>query len=117
VAAATAIRVNADNSQTPVSVFECLAAGCTLVPIDLSGGGVYVTLYGTGIRGRSSLANVRATIGGVDTPVLFAGAQGGFPALDQVNVQIPVSLRGRGQAPIVITVDGLSSNTVFISAQ
>jgi len=56
-------------------------------PIDLSSGAVYLTLYGTGIRNRSSLDNVAATIGGVNTTGLFAGPQGTFVGLDQVNVQ------------------------------
>jgi len=69
------------------------------------------------IRNRSSLANVTCTIGGVSTPVLFAGAQGTFPALDQVNVQIPASLKGRGTVDINLTVDSLSANTVTIGVQ
>ncbi|MBZ5622968.1 MAG: beta-propeller fold lactonase family protein [Acidobacteriia bacterium] len=119
VAAATAIRVNADNSQSPVAVFQCgaTADSCVAAPIDVSGGAVYLTLYGTGIRNRSSLDNVRCTIGGVDEPVLFAGAQGDFPALDQVNAQVPASLRGRGTVSIVVTVDGQSSNPVTIRVQ
>ncbi|MFN0165083.1 MAG: beta-propeller fold lactonase family protein [Bryobacteraceae bacterium] len=117
VAAATAIRANPDGSQTPVAVFQCSASGCTPAPIDVSGSGVYLTLYGTGIRNRSSLENVRCTIGGVETPVLFAGAQGSFPALDQVNVQVPASLAGRGEVTIALTVDGQSANAVTIGVQ
>ena len=119
VAAATAIRVNADNSQSPVAVFQCgaTADSCVAAPIDVSAGAVYLTLYGTGIRNRSSLEAVRCTVGGVDEPVLFAGAQGAFPALDQVNAQIPVGLRGRGVVSIVVTVDGQSTNPVTINVQ
>ena len=118
-AAATAIRVNSDNSQTPVNVFQCgtTALSCTPTAIDVSGGAVYLTLYGTGIRNRSSLANVTVSIGGVEAPVLFAGAQGGFVGLDQVNVQVPTSLRGRGSVNIVLTVDGKTANTVTINVQ
>ncbi len=119
VAAAFGIRVNPDNSQSPVNVFQCgaTADSCVAAPIDVSGGPVYLTLYGTGIRNRSSLDNVRCTIGGVDEPVLFAGAGGGFPALDQVNAQVPASLRGRGPVSIVVTVDGQSTNPVTINVQ
>ncbi len=117
VAAATAVRVNPDNSQSPVSVFQCGAGGCTPALIDLSGGGVYLTLYGTGIRNRTSLENVTCTIGGVATPVLFAGAQGTFPALDQVNVQIPPGLAGRGEVTIALTVDGQSANAVTVGVR
>src|SRR6185436_7433076 len=57
VAAALAVRVNPDNSQTPVAVFQCgaTAESCVAAPIDLSAGPVYLSLYGTGIRNRSSL--------------------------------------------------------------
>ena len=119
VAAATAIRVNPDSSQSPVTVFQCglTADSCVPAAMDLSKGPVYLTLYGTGIRNRSALANVRAAIGGVDSPALFAGAQGVFPALDQVNIQVPDSLRGRGNVSIVLTVDGQSTNPVTVSVQ
>lgn len=117
VAAATAIRVNADNTQSGVNVLQCVPAGCSAAPIDLSSGGVYLTLYGTGIRNRTALSGVTCTIGGVDTAILFAGAQGTFPALDQVNVQVPSNLAGRGVVDIVLTVDGQAANTVTILIQ
>ena len=119
VAAATAIRVAADSTQTPVTVFQCgkAAASCTSVPIDVTNGAVFVTLYGTGIRNRSSLANVSCTMGGVAVPVLFAGAQGGFVGLDQVNIQIPASLKGRGEVSVVVTVDGQAANAVTLNVQ
>ena len=36
---------------------------------------------------------VFARVGGVDLPVIFAGDQGSFPPLDQLNVQVPVSIQ------------------------
>src|SRR5579872_3490689 len=79
-------------------IFSCNTAGCVSVPIDLSSAApVYLSLYGTGIRHVTSLANVICTIGGVNAPVLFAGAQGQYPGLDQVNVQVPLVLRGVGE--------------------
>lgn len=119
VAAATAIRVNADNSQSPVDVFTCgaTAESCTGAPISLATGPVYLTLYGTGVRNRTSLDTVKATVGGVDAPILFAGPQGTFPALDQVNVQVPASVAGRGNVPIVVTIDGQSSNQAVINVR
>src|SRR5206468_3313045 len=59
IAAATAIRVTPEGTQLPVAVVQCSTSGCTTVPIDLSNDPVFLTLYGTGIRKRSSLANVR----------------------------------------------------------
>jgi uncharacterized protein (TIGR03437 family) len=47
--------------------------------------------------------------------VSYAGAQMSFDGLDQVNVQIPPSLRGRGQVDVVLTVDGQRANVVRVS--
>jgi uncharacterized protein (TIGR03437 family) len=117
VAAAVAVRVNAVGTQTPIAVFQCSSSGCTASPMDIGGAGdqVFLTLFGTGLRKNSGLANVRATIGGADAPVAFAGAQGEFAGLDQINLQIPVSLRGRGDVSIVLTVDGVTTNPVNIN--
>ena len=50
-------------------------------------------------------------------PSCFSGAQGEFVGLDQMNVQLPQSLRGRGEVPVVFTVDGQQSNTVTINVR
>ena len=120
VAAATAIQVNAGNPQLqgPVQVFQCGSSGCVATPINLGvDTPVYVSFYGTGIRNRSSLANVTVTIGSTSVPVLYAGPQPSFAGLDQVNVPLPLSLRGSGEVPVVVTVDGQASNAVTISIQ
>ena len=80
-------------------------------PTDL----VALQLFGTGIRFNSGLSNVSATIGGVSVPVLFAGAQGSFVGLDQVNLQLTQSLRGKGEVDLVLTVDGKTANTVKVN--
>ena len=120
VAAATAIEVlTADpQQQTPVSVFECAASGCAPVPINVGlSGTIYLTLYGTGIRNLSSLANVQVTVGGLSVPLQYAGPQPSFPGLDQLNVSLPAALSGMGDANVVVTVDGQVSNTVMVSIQ
>ncbi len=120
VAAASAVMTQANDpqSQSPVPVFQCSANTCVAVPINL---GVdtptYLTLYGTGIRGRSALPNVTATIAGVAVPVLYAGPTPNFAGLDQVNVPLLLSLRGSGLSKVVVTVDGQASNTVVIDIQ
>ena len=85
-------------------------------PIDLGGNSdqVFLVLYGTGFRFRSSLANVTARLGGEIAPVHFVGAQGDFTGLDQVNIQIPRSLIGRGEVNLVLTVDGQPANVVKV---
>jgi uncharacterized protein (TIGR03437 family) len=120
VAAATAVEVPTANpqQQTPVPVFECSASGCTATPINVGvSGTVYLTLYGTGIRNVSALANVQVSINGVNVPVQYAGAQPSFPGLDQVNVSLPATLSGSGNANVVLTVSGQVSNTVVVNIQ
>ena len=76
---------------------------------------VYLVLYATGIRNRLSLANVQVAIGGISVPVEYAGPEGsGIPGLDQVNLRLPYALKGLGVANLVLTVDGISSNTVSV---
>ena len=78
---------------------------------------VFLSLYGTGIRNRSSTANVQVTINGISVPVQYAGVQSGYPGLDQVNVGLVLNLRGVGVANVVLTVDGQTSNTVTVTIQ
>lgn len=117
--AAVAVTVAPDLTQSVQQVARCGAAlgSCVTVPIDLGPPGtqVVLTLYGTGIRGRSSLAAVTAKIGGLDAPVQYAGAQAEFAGLDQVNVSIPRTLAGRGEVDLALTVDGKAANTVRVS--
>jgi uncharacterized protein (TIGR03437 family) len=93
-------------------VAQCGNNGCTGNPIDLSGGTVYLSLFGTGIRNGS---NVSATIGNENATILYAGAQSQYPGLDQINVQIPPDLKGRGRLSFVVTVNGRISNPVWIT--
>jgi len=100
-------------------VFQCDAQGrCTPAPINLGAATdqVYVSLYGTGVRKRTSLENVSCTVGGVAAPVDFAGAQG-LIGLDQINIRIPVSLRGRGEVQVQLTVDGETSTVITLNVQ
>lgn len=117
VAAAVAIRALADGNQVPVPVFQCGSSGCASVPMDLGGSAdiLVIELYGTGIRGRSSLANVVAEIGGAPALAAYAGAQPQYAGLDQVNVYVPRSLAGAGEVPIVLTVDGVTANVVTLN--
>lgn len=104
------------------AVYESLATYDTnqakfiAVPIDLSANeDVYLVLYGTGIRGRSDLANVIATIGGVQAEVSYAGETSSYVGLDQLNIKLPRSLAGRGDVEIVLRVDDKTANTVRIN--
>jgi uncharacterized protein (TIGR03437 family) len=119
VGAVTGLRVDASGQQSSVPVFSCPAAGqCVAVPIDLGAATdqVYLSLYGTGIRGFSSLSAITVTIGGIAAPVSGAAAQSQYPGLDQVNVgPLPQTLAGTGNSSVVLQVDGRTSNTVTVS--
>jgi uncharacterized protein (TIGR03437 family) len=117
VAAAIAIRRDiAPLTDTEVPVFQCDANGCSSIGVEMGPDAmVFLELFGTGIRGKSSLANVTATIGGENVDVLFAGPQGQFPGLDQVNLSLPQGLHTRGETDVVLTVDGHVANTVRVN--
>ena len=84
---------------------------CQPVPISLPSA---LSLYATGLR-RGRLTSV--TIGGLPATLLYSGAQPSFLGLDQVNLEIPLGLRGRGLVEIRLTVDGIPANPVTISIQ
>ncbi len=89
LAAATAVRVHSDGSQTPVSVLQCSSGrSCVPVPIDLKAEGtVYLSVYGTGFD------NAPASFDRCDPFILsYSGPQGQFPGLDQLNIPLPKTL-------------------------
>ena len=117
--AAAAVRVRGDGAQIyePVVRFDAGQNKFVAVPIDFgpSADQIVLVLFATGLRFRSSVAAVSATIGDVSAQVLYAGAQGGFSGLDQVNLLIPRSLAGRGDVIVTLTVDGQPANNVQIN--
>ena len=60
---------------------------------------------------------VTATIGGVDASVSFAGLAPFLVGLYQVNVVVPGGVVGGPAVPLVITQDGIASNTVAIAVE
>jgi uncharacterized protein (TIGR03437 family) len=117
-AAATALSVSGNSPAFPLPLFNCGASTCQALPVNVSGNAfVYLTLYGTGIRNRSSLDNVLVTVNGVSLPALYAGPQPNFAGLDQINLQLTPALSGSGVANIVIKVDQHQANTVTVAIQ
>jgi uncharacterized protein (TIGR03437 family) len=116
VASAIALRVNADGTRVFPPVFTCKNGACSAVPLEFTGSRdrLYLSLYGTGIRGRSRNDAISVKAGGVQLPVLGADAQAQYAGLDQVNVEIPQALVGAGLVNLVMTVDGVNSNAVQI---
>lgn len=123
LAAAVALRVRADGSLSYESVtrHDPVQNRPVAVPIDLgpdlgtATDQVFLLLFGSGWRFRSSLSNLNLTIGGIALPVVYAGLQGDFVGLDQINVQLSRSLIGRGEVDVVLTVDGVTANTVKVN--
>jgi uncharacterized protein (TIGR03437 family) len=116
VVAATAVRSVDSTHQGPVPVFQCgtEAGSCVSVPIELgTDTPVYVSLYCTGIR-SSPDSGVTVLIGGQAVPILYVGAQPLYDGLDQINLALPLTLRGAGEIDVVLDVNGTLSNTARI---
>jgi len=60
---------------------------------------------------------VQVTIGGQPATVSFAGLAPGWVGLYQVNVQVPSGVTPGSAVPVVITQNGISSNTVTIAVR
>ncbi len=95
--------------------------------------GGYITVYCTGLGAVSNppasgaiasanpLSKTAAapvvTIGGAQAAVTFSGLAPGFVALYQVNVQVPRAAPTGNAGPLVMSVNGVSSNTVTIAVE
>jgi uncharacterized protein (TIGR03437 family) len=113
--AGSAVLVGSDGTQSVIPLYSCgmTAGNCVPAEIDLSSAAQAVAvLYGTGIRNRSSLSAVTVTVGPTSVPAIYAGTQGQFEGLDQVNFQLPASLIGQGVVDLTIRVDGQQSNAL-----
>lgn len=117
--AGSALRFRSGGQQSyePVTRYDATLKQFVSVPIDLGNADdqVFLVAYGTGLRGRSSLAEVNVTIGGVAAQAYYAGAADGFVGLDQLNVLLPRNLAGRGDVEVVVAVDGQVANTFSIN--
>ena len=119
LATSYAVRVSSAGSQTVEPVFTQNSAGLiSPSPVNMgsSTDTVYLILYGTGFD-TAGTANVTATVNGVNAPVLYAGPGGGSPGLDQLNIQLPASLAGKGNVNLQMTAAGVAANPVQITIQ
>ena len=117
VAAGVAVKYLAAGGLTWQYVAACgaEAGSCVAAPIDLGAAGdqVFLTLYGTGIRGYKT--GITATVGGVAANTVFAQTQ--YPGMDQVTLPLSPSLIGSGPVNVFLTVDGVAANTVLIDIE
>jgi uncharacterized protein (TIGR03437 family) len=120
-AGATAIRIPIQTElASPVPMFDCSAGtdSCKLLPILVAvDAPVYVSFYGTGIHGHQQTTPIRVDIGNATVSAMYAGPQGQYPGLDQVNVALPATLRHAGVVDATVTVDGVTSYPVSFAVQ
>ncbi|MGH9855493.1 MAG: hypothetical protein ACREBD_37125, partial [Blastocatellia bacterium] len=119
VPAAVVLRIKPGGTQIyeAVSRFDQSQNKFVPIPIDLGQASdqVFLLLYGTGIRYRSSLSAVAVNFGGLDAQVTYAGALTDFIGLDQINVRVPSELAGRGDVFINLRVGGITANPVQVN--
>jgi uncharacterized protein (TIGR03437 family) len=118
VAAASVQRVKADGTSSYEVAYTLDAQNKPVAkPIDLGPESeqVYLLLFGTGIQFRAALADVMVTIGGVPAEVTYAGPQGFFVGVDQINVKLARSLSGRQDVDVVLMAAGKLANTVKVN--
>ena len=118
VPAGFAITVEPGGTQSRRELYAPTTQGTFLArpfPFGDSGRPVFLTFYGTGIRGWRN--SVTATLGGRPVPVAAAVAQDQFVGLDQVNLgPLPAELNDRrGELELRLTVDGVAANPVTVA--
>ena len=119
-AAANVLHVGADGSRrfSLAAQFDQVQGKWVPLPIDLTNGArVFLILYGTGIRNAGSLSEVSVRIGGVAAPPSYAGDQADWPGLDQINVELPGALAGRGSVAVALAVGGVAANPVSVTVR
>ena len=119
VPAAQVVRVQSGKEPNYEPVAEFNEASGKFVPIPLDLGPetdlLILTLYGTGWRQVRAVANAFVTIGDVFCPIEYIGPQPTFDGLDQLNVRLPRTLIGKGDALVKVTVEGTPANPVLIN--
>lgn len=110
-------KANGVQSYEAVSRFDSAQNAFVPVPIDFGEetDKLFLLLYGTGIQGRSALSAVTVLVGGETATVSYAGPQGDFVGLDQVNIELPRSLKGKGEVTINCLIDGRLANAVTVT--
>src|SRR5262249_10257315 len=84
-------------------------------PIDVGTDGqpAFLILFATGMRSAPA-GSTKAVIGGIEVSVTPVPAPG-FTGLEQINLQIPTSLKGQGIVEVTLVASGISSNPVLVN--
>lgn len=106
--AVQAVTLHADGSQAVASAVS--------QPVDMGqlSDAITLRMYASGVSDGSE---VSVRIAGEEVPVLYAGPSGHYAGLDEVFVQLPRTLAGRGATEALLTVDGQSSNSLPLYIQ
>ncbi len=127
VAAANFLRIKANNQQIYEDVFQWDGVNNRYVarPVDLGPSGpladrVFLVLYGTALRltnnpdGRNiNIApSLRVLMGSEEKTPAFAGANPALIGVDQINVEIPRTLIGRGIVNVSAVALGFSASNL-----
>jgi uncharacterized protein (TIGR03437 family) len=114
--AAWIVRIAADGTRTFLEAASCSSGVCDPVRIDPAPEGerLILTLYGTGIRGRSATDPVIATLGNKQILVSAVTTFADDPGLDQVDVELKPDTAGAGLVDLFLTANGVHSNRVKI---
>src|SRR5262249_24198446 len=94
--AAVAQRQKPDGAVTYEAIvrFDPAVNKFVAIPIDLGPDGdhVFLSIFGTGWRFRSSETAAKVKVGGVEVPVLYVGLQPTLEGVDQINVELTRTL-------------------------
>jgi uncharacterized protein (TIGR03437 family) len=119
VPAAFVVHASGNGSMVTEPVFQCGAQPGSCEPVPIGVGPqqqpAYLILFGTGIRNRESITDISVSIGPLSLPVEYAGPQGQFVGLDQVNVFLPPELAALGTVDLTVVVNSQPSNTVRVN--
>jgi len=104
-------------AQTIESPFQVSGGALVAQPVNLASCDQNVLpLYGTGLD-KAQAASVQVMFGNTAGTVQYVGPQGTWPGLDQINVLVPKSLEGAGNVSVVLSVAGMTANTVNFTIQ
>lgn len=107
VPAATILRVKSSGQQIyePIAQFSTTDNKFIPKPIDMGPetDRVFLILYLTGVRNAGGAANVRMMMGGEELVPSGLAPQPDFVGLDQINVELPRTLIGKGMLKLSIT--------------
>lgn len=77
-----------------------------------------LALFGTGLGDASSKdlvsQRVRVFVGGLEAKTLYAGPQGQFVGLEQINFELPPTVAQHGSLPVVVKIDEQPANSVTV---